>query len=111
MNKLKFMAALSVAAMSLTACGGGGDSGGGSSGGGAPAATTPVNVALPANGATVAATYGLGTLSGFANDGDSVTTTNFWAGNITGDTLTVDFGRLRNITSVVVYTNDTSFNS
>ncbi|MDQ8036763.1 MAG: discoidin domain-containing protein, partial [Pedobacter sp.] len=31
--------------------------------------------------------------------------------NITGDTLTVDFGRLRNITSVVVYTNDTSFNS
>lgn len=111
MNKMKFMAALSVLAITgLTACGGAEPSSGDPAGG-TPAAATPVNVALPGNGATVAASYGLGTLSAFVNDGDNSTTTNFWAGNITGDTLTIDFGRLRNITSVTVYTNDTSFNS
>ncbi|MGH8493141.1 MAG: discoidin domain-containing protein [Moraxellaceae bacterium] len=70
-----------------------------------------MNVALPANGATLAATYGLGSIASFVNDGDSTTTTNFWAANIVGDTVTIDFGRLRNVTSVTVYTNDTSFNS
>src|SRR6218665_1120093 len=110
MNKGICLSVLCAVAFLLTACGGGGgDSGDGAST--TPTAATPVNVALPANGASLSATYGLGSIAGFVNDGDSTTTTNFWTGNITGDTVTIDFGKLRNVTSVTVYTNNTSFNS
>lgn len=110
MKKMVYLAALGAASILLTACGGGGDSGGSGSAT-TPATATPVNVALPVNGATVAATYGLGSTSAFVADGDNTTTTNFWAGNIIGDTVTIDFGRLRSVSSVTVYTSDTSFNS
>ena len=39
----------------------------------------------------MSATYG-GATANFVNDGDTATTTNFWAGNVSGDTVTVDFG-------------------
>lgn len=100
--------------MTLAACGGGSSSDSGT-GGGAPAAgggspATPVNVALPANGASVTATYG-GTTANFATDGDTTTTANFWAGNVADDAVTVDFGKLRTVSNVTLYTNDTSFSS
>lgn len=96
--------------MMLAACGGGSSS---SSGGGSPSSggsSTSFNVALPANGATVAATYG-GTTANFVTDGDTTTTTNFWTGNVADDAVTVDFGKSRLITNVTLYTNDTAFNS
>lgn len=73
--------------------------------------STQINVALPVNGATVTATYDPLVTAAFVNDGDSTTAANFWAGNVTGDTVTIDFGQLRSVKSVTVYTNDTSFNS
>lgn len=105
--RLPFAATLSLL---LAACGGGGSPAVPSAA--APAEpATPVNVALTANGASVSATYGNGSTSNFVNDGDSTTTTNFWAGNVADDAVTVDFGQLRQVTEVTVYTNDTSFSS
>jgi hypothetical protein len=75
-----------------------------------PAAATPVNVSLAANGSSVAATYG-GAMASFVNDGDNTTTTNFWSGNIADDAVTIDFGLSRTVTEISVYTSDTSFNS
>lgn len=95
--------------MLLQACGGGGDAPPAAAA--APASTAAVNVALPSNGASVSATYGAGSIDGFVNDGDSTTTTNYWAGNISGDSVTIDFGRIRSVESVTVYTNDLSFSS
>ncbi len=106
------MLATVLGTLLLAACGGGGGGESSSAAGtpSTPVPAVPVNVALPANGATVSATYG-GSTKDFVNDGDTTTTTNFWAGNIGGDTVTVDFGKLRNVTDVTVYTNDTSFSS
>src|SRR5690606_29155439 len=87
-----------------------GGSGGESPAPTAPAVAVPVNAALTANGASVAATYG-GVTANFVNDGDSTTTTNFWTGNVADDAVTVDFGKLRQISEVTVYTNDTTFSS
>ncbi len=73
--------------------------------------STQINVALPVNGATVTASYDPLVTAAFVNDGDSTTVANFWAGNIPGDTVTIDFGQLRSVKSVTVYTNDTTFNA
>lgn len=106
-----YLPSLAALSLLLSACGGGSGGGGTSAAPPAPAAATgPVNVALPANGATVSATYG-GTTANFVNDGDSATTTNFWTGNVADDAVTIDFGRLRQVTEVTVYTNDLSFSS
>lgn len=105
-SRLPALVALSLL---LAACGGGGDEASSSSAG-ASAPPAAVNVALPANGASASATYG-GVTANFVNDGDSTTTTNFWTGNVADDAVTVDFGRLRQVTEISVYTNDTSFSS
>lgn len=89
----------------LAACGGG------DSVAGAPNVTTVSNIALSASGATVTADYGMVSTANFVNDGDSTTIANYWAGNVTGDAVTIDFGRMRSVEKVIVYTNDTSFNS
>ncbi len=97
----------------LTACGGGG--GGGSTpsnstpGGGVTPPQNDVNVALASQGATATATYDNGNAD-LVNDGDT-TVANFWAGNISGDYVTVDFGSSKNVASITVYTNDTGFSS
>lgn len=109
-NQLR-MAGLVSLVLLLAACGGGSsDSPAAAESTPAPAAATPVNVSLTANGASVSATYG-GTMANFVNDADTSTTTNFWAGNVAEDKVTVDFGSTRTVTEVSVYTNDTSFDS
>lgn len=94
----------------LSACGGGSSDTPAATASPPPTAATPLKVSMAANGASVSATYG-GYTTNFVNDGDTITTTNFWAGNVTGDTVTVDFGSMRTVTEISVYTNDTSFNS
>lgn len=104
--RLPFAATLSAL---LVACGGGGSPAAPS--GAAPVEpATPVNVALTASGASVSATYG-GTTANFVQDGDSTTTTNFWTGNVADDAVTVDFGQLRLVSEVTVYTNDVTYSS
>lgn len=100
---------VAIITLALAACGGGGSSTSTSSAS-APSASSPINVALEANGASVSASYG-GPTANFVNDGDSATTTNFWAGNVTDDYVAIDFGRLRNVSEITVFTNDTSFSS
>lgn len=93
----------------LTACGGGG--GGGTPSNSNPGGSTPQtdsNVALASQGATATATYDNGNAD-LVNDGD--TTSNFWAGNITGDSVTVDFGESKNVASLTIYTSSTSYSS
>lgn len=105
--RLPFAATLSLL---LVACGGGGSPASPSAA--APAEpATPVNVALTANGASVSATYGNGSTANFVNDADSTTTTNFWTGNVADDAVTVDFGQLRLVSEVTVYTNDVTYSS
>ncbi len=110
-NQLRVTGLFSLVLL-LAACGGGGgsDAPAPAAAAPAPAASTPVNVSLASSGASVSASYG-GATANFVNDGDSATTTNFWAGNVSGDTVTVDFGATRTVTEVSVYTNDTSFDS
>lgn len=99
---------VSALALMMAACG----SGGSESPAAVPAApANPINVALPASGAVVTATYASGTMANFVTDGDVTTTTNFWSGNVADDAVTVDFGRTRTVTEMSVWTNDTSFNS
>jgi len=107
-NQLRITGLVSLLLL-LAACGGG-SSDAPAAAPVAPVVATSVNVSLAANGGSASATYG-GTMANFVNDGDNSTTTNFWAGNVTGDTVTVDFGSLRTVTEISVYTNDTSFNS
>jgi hypothetical protein len=110
MNRQLRLLCLAFTPLILAACGSDSSS---SSTTTAPPAVAPatVNVALPANGASVSATYGSGSTDNFVNDGDSANTTNFWAANVTGDKATIDFGRLRNVSEITVYTNDTSYSS
>lgn len=108
MKDLARFSTLAVAAVALAACGGGGSSSTDTTSAPPPAAA--INVALSANGAAVSATFG-GATANFVNDGDSTTTANFWAGNVADDAVTIDFGQLRSVSEVTVYTSNTSFNS
>lgn len=67
------------------------------------------NVALTSNGATMSATYNQESAA-YIGDGDT-TASNFWAGNIADDHITVDFGQVAKVADVTVYTNNTSFSS
>lgn len=67
------------------------------------------NVALSSNGASMTATYNQESAAN-VGDGDTGTST-FWAGNIAGDQVTVNFGRVAKVTDVTVYTNNTSYSS
>ena len=110
MNKLATLSLPVI--LLLTACGGGGGGGGGvvgNGGNGGDSPQTDSNVALASAGASASATYDNGN-AGLVNDGDN-STSNFWAGNITGDSVTIDFGSVKDITSITVYTNSTTFNS
>lgn len=112
MNKLAVLSLPLI--LSLTACGGGGGGGGGvvgsgGGGGGGGGSQPDSNVALSSAGASASATYDNGN-AGLVNDGDT-STSNFWAGNITGDSVTIDFGSVKDISSITVHTNATSFSS
>jgi hypothetical protein len=106
MLKIHQVSMIILASAVLSACGGGGDNGGALP---SVSVTPPFNVALPINGASVSATYG-GATASFVNDGDT-TPSQYWAGNSALDTVTINFGRLRRVSSLTIYTNDTSFNS
>ncbi len=67
------------------------------------------NVALTSNGGTATATYDNGSAR-FVNDEDT-STSNYWAGNITNDSVTVDLGSIFQVKKIIIYTNDTSFSS
>jgi len=67
------------------------------------------NVALTSNGATMTATYNQESAA-YVGDGDTTTST-FWAGNVAGDHVTVDFGQVAKVSDVTVFTNNTSYSS
>ncbi|GEM_PF-2788060 len=94
-------------AIALVACSGssgGGDSSGSSSGGNTLPA--PTNVAASTNGGVASATYD-GSHAFYVNDGDA-TTSNFWAGNIQNDSVTVAFDKTYNVSEVKLHTNATN---
>lgn len=67
-----------------------------------------INVALTSNGATTSATYDSPQAS-VTIDGNASTSL-FWAGNITGDSITVDFGSSKALSQLDIYTNDANLN-
>ena len=85
----------------VAGCGGGG---GGSS---TPAATsTPVNIALPANGGTATSTVN-GASAAYLND-NLTTTVNYWTGVATNDYITVSFNKAYSVSKLVLYLNFTN---
>lgn len=99
---LKVMVIASIVA--LSGCGGSGTPSGASN-----SKQVTHNVVLSSNGASITASYNDVSM-GYVVDGDT-TTSNFWAGNITGDNVVVDFGQVAKLTDVTIYTNNTSYNS
>jgi hypothetical protein len=94
-----------VISLSLAACGGG------SSSSSTTTSTSNIpedpdnleNVALQSNGGTASASYDNGNAD-LVNDGDTNTAT-WWAGNATGDTVTVAFDQEYDIDEFTIYTN------
>jgi hypothetical protein len=95
-----------VAIISLNGCGG---SGGGTPSGASGTKEVTHNVVLSTNGALISSSYN-DVSSKYIADGDS-TTSNFWAGNIPGDNLVIDFGQTAKLSDVSVYTSNTSYNT
>jgi len=108
MNYLSFFirsAVVALVILGLVACGG-------SSGGSSNdfiGSSSDINVALQANGGSATASYDNDN-AGLVNDGDTTTST-FWAGNVINDAVTIDFGSSKNISSITIYTNSTTFSS
>ena len=84
----------------FTACGGGGSSSSSSSTTPTPVAPIGTNVALASAGGSVTSSF-MGNES-FVIDGD--TTTNFWSAGAVFDTLTLDFGEVFALESVMMDT-------
>ena len=71
--------------------------------------STDINVALASNGASTFANYN-DTQASKVNDGDT-STSEYWSGNIAGDYVRIDFGKIRKVNEISIYTSDTSFSS
>lgn len=70
--------------------------------------TNDVNVALVSNGALATATYDPISAPN-VNDGFTEPTSDFWSGIASGDSVTIDFGRVRYLNKITIFTNDTTF--
>ena len=87
---------------------------GGSSGGGSSSAnnnnnnSTPTNVALSSNGASISSTFA-GNES-FVNDGDTGTT-NFWVAGAAGDSLTIAFDQQYTLSNITIHNDDMNSNT
>lgn len=95
-----------ITVVSLSACGG---SGGGAPSGASNTKEVTHNVVLTSNGSSISSSYN-DVSAKYIADGDT-TTSNFWAGNISGDNLVIDFGQAAKLSDISVYTNNTSYNS
>lgn len=102
---------LTLACVSLVACGSESSSSSTEGAANSNTANNPVdiNMAAKSNGASVTSTYD-SSAAEYVIDGDT-TTSLYWSGNITDDSLTVDMGKAVSASSITVYTNDTSFST
>ena len=92
-----------VLAFLLISCGGGGSSSTSDN------ASTERDLAAASSGATVAATYDSDSATNVIDR--DVSRSLFWSANITGDNLTIDFGKIVNISHMDIYTNEFYLNS
>ena len=70
---------------------------------------TDMNVALASNGGTASAQYNQVSAPN-VNDGDN-SISEYWSGNIVDDVVTVDFGDIRFLKEISIYTNEPIFNA
>jgi hypothetical protein len=67
-----------------------------------------INVALASNASTVSTSYD--NQQSKVIDGDT-STSEYWSGNVTNDSVTVNFGRIRYLKEIRIYTNEPIFNA
>ena len=98
--KSRYIISLCASALLLSACGGTGDDLIGS--------RYDINVALASSGSSVTANYDQDSADNVI-DGDNSTASD-WAGNASNDNLKIDFGQLRQISQIKIFSNGISNN-
>ena len=102
-NKLLYLGMMSL--LFISGCGG---SGSGSEDTTFINGQTDINVALAINGSSASANYNDIQASKVIDGNTGISES--WAGNISEDFVTIDFGKVRSLSRITIYTSDTTFN-